>query len=244
MRQKKIISSKFLVLGHRGSPKKEIENTIRSFERALEDGADGVELDVHLSKDDYLVVSHDSNLKRVFGSNGIIENMTLDEIKGVSSDIPTLDEVFKALGPVYYDIEIKAEMDLDPKLIDKVSQTLQSFPSFKEKIAVSSFNPLAMKKFSRENKGTYPLGIIYDPKIPFMLRKGEGRFFFPCDFLKPRWDIAEKSGIKHPEYSILPWCVDTEEELEPLLKLKNLQGFISNVPGEMIEVLKKKGLRD
>ena len=44
-------NSKVLVLGHRGSPNKEIENTLSSFKTAIEDGADGIELDVHLSAD-------------------------------------------------------------------------------------------------------------------------------------------------------------------------------------------------
>ena len=49
-----------LVLGHRGSPLRERENTLKSFKRAIEEGADGVELDVHPTLDNHLVVSHDS----------------------------------------------------------------------------------------------------------------------------------------------------------------------------------------
>ena len=55
---------KVLVLGHRGSPLRERENTIPSFLRALQEGADGVELDVRVTKDKVLVVSHDNSLKR------------------------------------------------------------------------------------------------------------------------------------------------------------------------------------
>jgi Glycerophosphoryl diester phosphodiesterase len=54
------------VLGHRGC-KYEVENTIKSFESAFELGADGVELDTQMTKDGVVVVSHDENLKRVFG---------------------------------------------------------------------------------------------------------------------------------------------------------------------------------
>lgn len=245
MRQKKLLSSSLLILGHRGSPKKEIENSIQSFQKAILDGADGVELDVHITKDEKIVVIHDFNTKRVFGVDAKIEEMSLSEIKAISSDIPTLKEVFDEVGSIYYDIEIKAEINFDRLLISNLSKELDRADIDQSKIAISSFNPMAMRHFYKMNKNKYPLGIIYDgppTNTPLLLRHGRGRLFFPCDFLKPKWDIAVKEAKRHQDYKTIPWCVDAVENLDQILQI-NPEGIISNVPSLIVEALKEKGLR-
>ena len=67
-----IFESGFLVIGHRGNPSKYPEETIQSDNSAFADGADYVELDLHVSKDNVLVVSHDRDLSRVVGSSVIV----------------------------------------------------------------------------------------------------------------------------------------------------------------------------
>jgi len=76
----------FLKIGHRGARAYEIENTLESFTRAIELGANAVELDVRISKDDQLIVSHDENLKRVFGKDMRINEATLRELKHATED--------------------------------------------------------------------------------------------------------------------------------------------------------------
>ncbi len=86
---------------HRGfHDKPEIpENSMPAFRRAIEHGF-GAELDVHLIKDGSLVVAHDSSLKRCMGEDGIIEDLTLEEVKklrleGTDNQVPTFDEVLE-----------------------------------------------------------------------------------------------------------------------------------------------------
>ena len=62
-----LADDRILVLGHRGESFRATENTIKSYECALKDGADGVELDVHITKDGKLAVIHDFSTNRVFG---------------------------------------------------------------------------------------------------------------------------------------------------------------------------------
>ena len=137
---------KVLVLGHIGSPLRERENTIPSFLRALEEGADGVELDVRVTKDKVLVVSHDNSLKRVFGLDMKIEESTFQEIRDKAPEIPTLAEVFSALGPVWYDIEIKADKPLGfpEEVVTLLSEELEKRREFQNRILLSSFNPFAI----------------------------------------------------------------------------------------------------
>lgn len=86
-----------IVTGHRGAAGLEPENTIRSFKKALELGVDQVELDVHLTKDNKLVVIHDVTVERTTNGHGHVRDFTLEEIKrldaGKGERIPTLQEV-------------------------------------------------------------------------------------------------------------------------------------------------------
>lgn len=99
-----------VILGHRGSPEKAQENSIQSFLLALEDGADGVELDVHSTSDGELIVFHDENL-----SDGrYIHEHTYADVKNASQRqkvvVHRLEKVFRALaGKGYINIELKSK---------------------------------------------------------------------------------------------------------------------------------------
>lgn len=238
---------KYLVLGHRGAPLEEIENTLPSFMKAIENGADGVELDVRATSDHILVVSHDNSLRRVYGSELTVESSTYAEIKKVAPQIATLKEVFDALGPVYYDIEIKADQPVDYKRenVTLLVKELEKRSDLGAKIMVSSFNPLAMRHFASLTDSRFEMAIIYDgapTTLPFLMRHGEGRFFFKCTFLKPKWDIATEEKSRKKKYEVCPWTVDTEETLSQMVKLEP-PFIITNDPGRIVRILREQGRR-
>ena len=86
------------IMGHRGAPADEPENTLRSFRRALEMGVAAVELDVQLTKDGRLAVIHDETLDRTTNGHGAVKDFTLAELKqldaGQGEPVPSLEEVF------------------------------------------------------------------------------------------------------------------------------------------------------
>jgi len=91
----------FIVIGHRGAPAYEPENTLKSFRRALELGADGIELDVRFTADGVPVVFHDEDLKRLFNMDVKLNSLTLHQIRGLKIDgesIPMLEEVVREFG--------------------------------------------------------------------------------------------------------------------------------------------------
>jgi glycerophosphoryl diester phosphodiesterase len=101
------------VYAHRGASAEFPENTLAAFRRALELGADGIELDVHLSKDGYPVVIHDETVDRTTNGTGAVAEMTLEELQaldaGSGQKIPTLSEVLDLVGEdLHVDIEVKA----------------------------------------------------------------------------------------------------------------------------------------
>ncbi len=95
------------IYAHRGASGYAPENTLEAFELAAKMGADGVELDVHMTRDGELVVAHDEEVGRVANGFGLICNMTLPELKKLrfnkthpeyeSAAIPTLREVYELL---------------------------------------------------------------------------------------------------------------------------------------------------
>src|SRR5262249_60399303 len=70
-----------LVIAHRGASAVAPENTIAAFEQAITDGADAIELDLHLSRDDQLVVIHDASVGRTTNGSGSVRDRTLRELK-------------------------------------------------------------------------------------------------------------------------------------------------------------------
>lgn len=101
------------VYGHRGAPAEFPENTLAGFRRALELGVEGIELDVHLSKDGVPVVIHDETVDRTTDGSGAVAGMNVEEIRALDAGdgerIPTLAEVLDLVGDaVMVDIEVKA----------------------------------------------------------------------------------------------------------------------------------------
>jgi glycerophosphoryl diester phosphodiesterase len=129
-----------LVLGHRGSPRRARENTLEAFALAREDGADGVELDVHRSRDGALVVHHDAELEGF----GVLAAHDLADIRGPHPWIPTLPEVLDECRGLLVNIEIKnsppdADFDPDESVAEAVVDLLRARDRA-DRVLVSSFH--------------------------------------------------------------------------------------------------------
>ena len=113
----------FRLYAHRGSSEEEPENTLEAFHRALAEGADALELDVHLTRDGRLVVSHDADGRRTAGVDHRIAEATLAEVKrwNVGAvpggragsvrrfEVPTLEEVLEACPGVPMSVDLKPD---------------------------------------------------------------------------------------------------------------------------------------
>lgn len=134
-----------LVLGHRGSPRLHEENSVPGFLAALEAGADGIELDVRVTKDDVPVVVHDPDLKRTHG-----ENIRVDAVPHKVLPVPTLSDVVRAVRKRFpdarLDIELKAEVDPDT-----LEATLDPVAPH-HRIAVTSFDLDIVRTYRRDGR--------------------------------------------------------------------------------------------
>ena len=153
-----------LVIAHRGASAAAPENTIAAFERALTDGADAIELDVHLSRDDHPVVIHDPTLERTTDGSGPVRGHTMRELKRLDAGawrgpafagqrLQTLQEVLERFrGRTSFWIELKGGPDLYPDVEERIVGLLEVYDVI-DGALVQTFDPAALARlraFSRE----------------------------------------------------------------------------------------------
>lgn len=160
-----------LIYGHRGASAYAPENTLEAYKLAMEMGADGVELDVHLSKDGELMVIHDIDLDRTTGFHGRVCNYTLAQLKELDASngmeaykgvkIPTLREVYALLKPygAMVNIEIKTTDCFYPNIEEKLLE-LEREMGMEGKTVYSSFNHYTIARL-RQLDPNAQLGLLY-----------------------------------------------------------------------------------
>jgi len=150
--------SKTKIYGHRGSMGVFPENTLLGFREAIHQGVDGLELDVHMTKDGEIVVIHDESLDRTTNGMGRIQELTLAEIKQYSAgtafseferydetwdqeQVPTLIEVLELLEnhSIELNIELKTTENRYEGIEEKVMSIVEEYGSG-QKVIYSSFH--------------------------------------------------------------------------------------------------------
>lgn len=139
--------NKPLIIAHRGASGYAPENTLKAFRLAADLGADGIELDVFLTRDKQVVVTHDETLERLTGKAVVTRQTTLKELQeldfGQGERISTLREVLEELGPKFsmINIEIKSTGYFTDGIEREVVSLIQKL-NMLDKVLLSSFNPL------------------------------------------------------------------------------------------------------
>ena len=166
--QKFYLKNRPIIFGHRGSPSYITENTIASFEKALDQNVDGLEFDVRCTKDKKVIIFHDKNLRRLAGKNKNVKSLTLHEIKKIKlkngEEIPLLEEVVPLLQKIkVINIEIKSDSLFSGfDTISKVIRFIKRY-NLEKKCIVSSFNPLILLKIKRTSPAVI-IGYLYNKK--------------------------------------------------------------------------------
>ena len=222
-----------LNIGHRGAKGHIAENTIASIRKAIELGADGIEIDVFLCKSGEIVLFHDKTLEKLTNGDGNIEDKNLEELRKLkvlnsSYSIPTLEEVLKSIDKdVFLNIELKGRntaqgsLDLIRKYIWKNKIELNN-------ILFSSFNWEELKDLrSLSDKVQLALITEEDPllAIDYALK-------LKAVAINPNYkDLNEQniSMINEKGLKIYTWTVNSKIEIDKL-KTLNVNGIITDFP--------------
>ena len=130
-----------LIIGHRGAAGLAKENTISSFKRAHEHGAQWIECDLRKTKDGKIVIAHDASLHRTHGAPVKISQVTLAEIKQLTGQH---DEAIAELAEL---ISVsKLPISIDIKVVGLESELLQTLKPFAHNVLVTCWNPLVLNK--------------------------------------------------------------------------------------------------
>lgn len=243
-----LLDKKTLIFGHRGAMAYAPMNTLPAFELAYAQGADGIELDVHRTIDDKLVIVHDFTIDETTNGTGTVTEMSLpqlkefdagswfsDEFKGVQ--IPTLDEVFETVGKkLFINVEIKSMPPQDDGVEALVAQAIQQH-GLESRVIVSSFNPFALKRF-RSLAPDIPIGFLYNSDdIEAMRTLMAGT---PHEAHHPYHTIINEAYMQWAldnDYFVNTWTVNDITEAQRLRDL-GVNTLITNTPEKLINALK------
>lgn len=228
-----------LIYGHRGASGYAPENTLPAFQLAMDMGADGFELDVHLSKDGELVVIHDETVDRTTDGTGLVRELTLAQLKKLDAyngmdayrgtRIPTLGEVFDLIRHTRHivNVEIKTDEWFYPQIEEKCL-ALAAEKGIEDRVIYSSFNHYTLMKL-RQLKPDAKLGMLFGD---IMVRPWEYAQQLSVDYLHPmKMNIyvpGFAEGAKAAGCGINMWTINDEETMHQCMK--HGAGIITNYP--------------
>jgi glycerophosphoryl diester phosphodiesterase len=224
------------IMGHRGAPADEPENTLRSFARALEVGVAAVEFDIQLTKDGRLAVIHDATLDRTTSGKGRVKDFTLAELKrldaGRGEPVPSIEEVFALLqGKADLVVELK-----HPEAAGALLRFLQDHQAFASVTVISFWHPVlkALKADEpRLNTGVLMVGCPADP-VGLARAADADALVLQYAYVTP--DLV--AAAHNHGLLVYVWNIDDTDTLTPYLTL-NLDGIGSNRPAVLIEYLQE-----
>ena len=229
-----------LVWAHRGASYDAPENTLEAFRLAWKMGADGIELDVHLSADGELVVAHDETVDRCSSGTGRIVDMTLAELKELDFSnhkpgyrgvkVPTLEEAYALVKPtgMTVNVELKTGIVLYEGIEAKCASLAKAI-GMQDRVFYSSFNHYSLLLMKEADKDARIAPLYQEAMVSpwdYAVRIG-------AQAIHPFYPTMATPGImKHlEETGVLcnPWTVDGEIQLAWMKQL-GVNAVITNRP--------------
>lgn len=241
-----------LIFGHRGAKAYYPQNTLLSFEKALEMGADGLELDVHYSKDGKLMVFHDFELDALTAKKGPVAAYTAAELmatevrheKYSGCCIPSLEQVLELIRDfgaennktLYLNVELKAGSGLYPGIEASVLELCSQYMPL-DQVIFSSFDHFALKAIKAQHPtamiGVLTMEAMVDPHL--YLKHLEADFYHPnvMTLFPSILDQLREEGV-----AVNPYTVNDLSQAKDLLRL-GLFGLITDVPDQLLALRKE-----
>lgn len=236
------------IFAHRGFSGKYPENTMLAFQKAVEIGVDGIELDVHLTKDNVLVIIHDEDIKRTCDGEGLIRDFTYEELKRFDASatfrgvydfngIPTLREYFELVKDtdVITNIELKTGIFEYPTIEKRVIDMISEY-GLEDKIILSSFNHYTILR-CQEIAPHIKRGFLSESWLinyGAYTKAGGAQCCHPIHFFLTQETVKE---MHDAGCEINTWTVNEYDDIKRLAAL-GVDSLIGNFPDRMIETLR------
>ena len=225
------MSGKIRIVAHRGASAYEPENTLVACEKAIEMGADMIEIDVHLSSDCVLVVIHDYRLGRLINGRGWVKHQTLAELKELSGGtIPTLEEVIdtvKGRCGLYIELKGNSTAQLTVELLRLKNFTDVIVASFKGRLirTAKRIAPEFRTSLLSGKVGSDFVAMARSARADYVHLCFESKAAEPHKLLTPEL-LAE---LRAASLGIILWHEERPRELQELVKL-DVDGICTNTP--------------
>lgn len=232
------------IFAHRGASGYAPENTLEAFRLAMEQGADGMELDVHLTKDGEVVVIHDETLDRTSNGHGNVRDYTLEELKKFSFhnhmekyqgvQIPTLKEALNLVknSRIKVNIELKTGIYWYEGIEEKTMDIVKTI-GMEDRVIYSSFNHYSIQKVLEQNSDAETAYLFSD--VPLNMEKYAKdtgvKGLHPAVYHLKMADFLEtymKSGLK-----VRVWTVNNKEDMKMFIDA-GVDAIITNYPDFML----------
>ena len=238
-----------LNIAHRGASAKAPQNTLVAFRKALEMGADGIELDVRLSADGVPVVIHDATVDATTNGRGRVDRMTLDQLKQLDAGssfspafagerIPALNEVLETVGQsMLLNLELKG-IQLSSRALEEAVAGLVERHALEGNVLISSFNPLALRRVQRIAPHI-PTALLYSRPAWPALRLADLILARPTTAVHPHYKVADEQHIRWARANhvrVHVWTVDDPVEMRRLIGW-GVDGIITNEPETLRRLL-------
>lgn len=224
-----------LKIGHRGAKGFVAENTLESFQKALNLGVDAVELDVHVCASGELVVFHDFTVDRMTNGSGEVHKLTLTQLKKLKVsgklEIPTLSEVFDLIDrKCWINVELKGHETAQPA-VELIEKYINEKGWENDDFIVSSFQKEELEKVRALNS-IINLGILTQASVEQALEWADQ---LSAKAIHPHFSLLTEENCteaQDKDYQIFTWTVNHEEDIHRLQHYK-INGIISDFPDRL-----------
>ncbi|UTB80471.1 glycerophosphodiester phosphodiesterase [Staphylococcus carnosus] len=237
------------IIAHRGFNIDYPENTLLAYKAALNTNINMLEIDVHLTKDQELVVIHDDRIDRTSNGSDYIKNYTLDELKsydfGLWKDstfegtrIMTFGEVVKLIQP--YDITLLIEIKKPsqyPNIEEILLRELKEYRLNPERAILQSFDEKSIQKIAEITR-EYELGLLLSKKKYLMRMPNFNKIAKFCEYVNPNYQLVNRKFVERAHahrLKVMPYTVNNVEEIQKLIDL-GVDGIITDGPNYYFEL--------
>ena len=251
-----------LILGHRGSSAVAPENTVAAFKRCIEDGADGFEFDVRLSRDGIAVIIHDASLQRTGAQRLFVSDLTASELKQIDvgswfnrqyplraqesyerQTVPTLDELIDLTRESHtvLCIEMKPDSARGLELAAKVVNAVRKHGLY-DRVVVESFDLAATAEVKRlepaiRTAALFEPSLNHPSSLVRLMKTADLALKVQANILALHHSLATKRAVqqaKNAGLAVVVWTVDDAAWVQRAISL-GVEALIANNPAPLVQ---------